>query len=204
MSEENKNVVDEQTQKQIDEIEEYYDSPLGAVVIRLAKSPLVRHFKGTYYRVVGVGKDCDTGNPTVIYSPMHGNASEFWVRDLLDFLSPVPDGRDDNVTGQKRRFEFIDDFEAQLDLVDTQTLLNELSKRQNDVVSYPKENVLATDYAIARLHPKDDGSKTVYDVLNLFDYRSEAEENLSRNRRHKKFLSQDIEVIQRVFIRLTD
>lgn len=71
----------------------------------LKKNTLVRHFKGGYYRIVGIAKDTESEKDLVIYSPH--NASELlYARPLDMFLSKVdrakyPDAR------QEYRFELV-------------------------------------------------------------------------------------------------
>ena len=125
-----------------------------------------------------------------------------WSRELINFLEPVPDGREaDNVANQKRRFEFVDSFEAQLDLVDTETLIEEVNKRSDNTLILPKNNIIATDYVVARvLTDPESGKKTLYDLVNAFSTKEQAEDNLERNRRHKKLLSDDYRVLSRIFV----
>lgn len=125
-----------------------------------------------------------------------------WSRELINFLEPVPDGREaDNVANQKRRFEFVDSFEAQLDLVDTETLIEEVNKRSDNTLILSKNNIIATDYVVARvLTDPESGKKTLYDLVNAFSTKEQAEDNLERNRRHKKLLSDDYRVLSRIFV----
>ena len=58
----------------IDEIESYHGVKLTELLMRLAKNPIVRHFKGNVYRVIGVGRDCVTDVPQVLYSPLDGRS----------------------------------------------------------------------------------------------------------------------------------
>lgn len=189
--------------EKIIEIESYYGQSLSEIVVRLTKEPIVRHFKGTYYRVMNVTKDCETGKLYVGYTALcGGNSSMGWSRELINFLEPVPDGREaDNVANQKRRFEFVDSFEAQLDLVDTETLIEEVNKRSDNTLILSKNNIIATDYVVARvLTDPESGKKTLYDLVNAFSTKEQAEDNLERNRRHKKLLSDDYRVLSRIFV----
>ena len=59
---------------------------------------IYRHYKGDYYIVEDIAKDCETLEKLVIYRALYGN-SELWVRPLKDFLKEV------NKENQKYRFE---------------------------------------------------------------------------------------------------
>ena len=64
-----------------------------------------RHFKGDIMEVICVGKHSETLEEMVVYT--HGN--EIWIRPVSMFLSTEDvSGRSDNVTGQKYRFEKIE------------------------------------------------------------------------------------------------
>lgn len=47
-----------------------------------------RHFKGDYYLVEALARDCDTEAPVVVYRKLYGDGS-LWVRPLAEFLSKV-------------------------------------------------------------------------------------------------------------------
>ena len=124
---------------------------------------LYRHFKGEYYYVQQLVKDCGTDEVFVIYfnvcHPEYGTFS----RPLLDFVARAEtDGRyivdrEDNKTGQHMRFERVKDLNFQLGSVSTQTLIEELRGRADsplqdiavyglsDLVAY-KDYVIATEY----------------------------------------------------------
>ena len=42
---------------------------------------IYKHYKGTKYRVVGIGKHTETGEDLVVYSPID-NLDKFWIRPL--------------------------------------------------------------------------------------------------------------------------
>ena len=65
---------------------------------------LYRHFKGNLYYVKDVAQHTETGEMMVVYQAMYG---EYWtfVRPVDMFLEVVDPKREDNVTGQKYRFE---------------------------------------------------------------------------------------------------
>ena len=69
------------------------------------ENTLVRHFKGGYYRIVGIAKDTESDKDLVIYSPH--NASELmYARPLDMFLSKVDKTKYPDVR-QEYRFELV-------------------------------------------------------------------------------------------------
>lgn len=70
-----------------------------------------RHFKGNYYYVENVALDSETSKRMVIYRPLYYREdSSIWVRSESMFLEEIPK-RPDNITGQKTRFELVEDLE---------------------------------------------------------------------------------------------
>ena len=69
-----------------------------------------RHFKGNYYFVENVALDSETKERMVVYKPLYDRKdSKIWVRREKMFLEEIPE-RPDNITGQKVRFELIDNL----------------------------------------------------------------------------------------------
>ena len=69
---------------------------------------IYRHFKNKLYLVEDVAYDCETQRETVVYRALYGD-NKLWLRDKEVFLSEVRKRKNnDNVTGQKYRFERID------------------------------------------------------------------------------------------------
>ena len=69
-----------------------------------------RHFKGNYYFVENVALDSETKERVVVYKPLYAREdSMIWVRKEKMFLEEIPE-RLDNITGQKHRFEVVDDL----------------------------------------------------------------------------------------------
>ncbi len=64
---------------------------------------IYKHFKGDYYLVEDVAKDCNTLEDVVIYRKLYEDGS-CWVRPLKDFLSEVDHEKYPKVK-QKNRFE---------------------------------------------------------------------------------------------------
>ena len=71
-----------------------------------------RHFKGNYYFVENVAFDSETKERMVVYKPLYARADgrSIWVRPEKMFLSEIPE-RPDNITGQKHRFELVNEIE---------------------------------------------------------------------------------------------
>ena len=71
-----------------------------------------RHFKGNYYFVENVAYDSETMERMVVYKPLYyrDDGRSIWVRPEKMFLEEIPE-RPDNITGQKIRFELVDDIE---------------------------------------------------------------------------------------------
>lgn len=69
---------------------------------------IYKHFKGNYYIVEDIGKDCETLEELVIYRGLYGN-NELWVRKKEDFLKEVDKNKYKDVK-QKYRFEYQKDL----------------------------------------------------------------------------------------------
>ena len=71
-----------------------------------------RHFKGNYYFVENVAYDSETKERMVVYKPLYNreDGRSIWVRPEKMFLEEIPE-RPDNITGQKVRFQLVDDIE---------------------------------------------------------------------------------------------
>ena len=69
-----------------------------------------RHFKGNYYFVENRALSSETEEWMVVYKPLYDREdSKIWVRPEKMFLEEIPD-RPDNITGQKHRFEYIEEI----------------------------------------------------------------------------------------------
>jgi hypothetical protein len=70
-----------------------------------------RHFKGNYYFVENVALDSEKKERMVVYKAIYDRPdSQIWVRPEKMFLEEIPE-RPDNITGQKHRFELVNDIE---------------------------------------------------------------------------------------------
>ena len=67
---------------------------------------IYRHFKGDYYLVEEVAKDCETLEDLVIYRKLYEDGS-CWVRPLKDFIGEVNKEKYPKVE-QKYKFELIE------------------------------------------------------------------------------------------------
>ena len=69
---------------------------------------IYRHFKGPFYYVICVGLDSETRERMVVYRHLDGSGI-ICVRPEKMFLEEIPE-RPDNITGQKERFELIENL----------------------------------------------------------------------------------------------
>ena len=70
-----------------------------------------RQFKGNYYFVENVAYHSETQERMVVYKPLYNreDSRTLWVRPEKMFLEEIPQ-RSDNITGQKHRFELVEDL----------------------------------------------------------------------------------------------
>lgn len=70
-----------------------------------------RHFKGNYYFVENIAYDSETKERMVVYKPLYvkEDGKTIWIRSEKMFLEEMPE-RQDNITGQKHRFELVEDI----------------------------------------------------------------------------------------------
>lgn len=73
---------------------------------------IYRHFKGNYYYVLDIAYDSETKERMVVYKPLYKREDNhyLWVRPESMFLSEILD-RPDNITGQKYRFQLVEELE---------------------------------------------------------------------------------------------
>ena len=78
-------------------------------VVNIGK--VYRHFKGNYYFVENVAYHSETQERMVVYKPLYNreDSRTLWVRPEKMFLEEIPQ-RPDNITGQKHRFELVEDL----------------------------------------------------------------------------------------------
>ena len=70
-----------------------------------------RHFKGNYYFVENIAYDSKNMQRIVVYKPLYPREDNrvIWVRPEKMFLEEISE-RPDNITGQKHRFELVDNL----------------------------------------------------------------------------------------------
>ena len=70
----------------------------------IVKGGIYRHFKGDYYLVETLAKDCETTEPVVVYRQLYGNG-ELWDRPHSSFMAQVHKKKYPDVK-QVYRFEY--------------------------------------------------------------------------------------------------
>ena len=72
---------------------------------------VVRHFKGNYYYIENISLDSETKEDVVVYRPLYArDDSMLWTRPAKMFFSDIDVNRKDNLTGQKHRFELVEEL----------------------------------------------------------------------------------------------
>ncbi len=56
------------------------------------KNEIYRHFKGRFYKIVTLAKDCDSGEDVVVYQAMYGDCG-IYVRPLFSFMEVLDRNR---------------------------------------------------------------------------------------------------------------
>lgn len=113
-----------------------------------------RHFKGHVVLILSVAMEESTLEPKVIY--MHLNEKkDVWARSLSEFESLVPEGKE-NPTGQKHRFELVNDLKSILSQCTTENLIEELKSRPDSPfnsldVEGLNSKVVNSDYVLGEM-----------------------------------------------------
>lgn len=163
---------------------------------------IYRHFKGNLYLVTSVALSSSDLEPTVVYMSISGD-NQVWTRPLSEFESLVPDGKE-NPTGQKHRFEHMQDMRFVLSQCSTDSLVEELKKRPDspfneaDLEGF-NDKVVEREYILGELRPNVVGDKsTLYSTYSddsLEVVKSYAEKHFDRvSSRAKIFKSVLVEV----------
>lgn len=163
---------------------------------------IYRHFKGNLYLVTSVALTSSTLEPTVVYMSLNGD-NQVWTRDLSEFESLVPEGKD-NPTGQKYRFELVKDMRSILSQCTTKNLIEELKKRpdspfnESDVEGL-NDKVALREYVLGELRPYQTGDgyelQSYYSADDLESVKGFADRHFDRlNSRTKIFKSVLVEV----------
>lgn len=79
------------------------------------KPGLYRHFKGGYYVFLNLVRDSKDYSQSVQYFDLFHPESGYFVRSLEDWNADVSD-REDNATGQKKRFEYVSSIPAPVEV----------------------------------------------------------------------------------------
>ena len=120
---------------------------------------LYRHFKGDYYFILSIVRECNGYEECVRYVNALYPTVEF-VRPLDNFLSTYDKekgcyikDREDNVTGQIHRFERVTDLDNFIKDISTETLMNELRGRSDSPlqdldIQGVSDKVFSRDYCI--------------------------------------------------------
>lgn len=73
-----------------------------------------RHFKGNYYYIQEIALDSETRERMVVYKALYEkddtNGITTYIRSEKMFIEEIPE-RPDNITGQKYRFELVEEIE---------------------------------------------------------------------------------------------
>lgn len=165
---------------------------------------IYRHFKGNLYLVISVATSSSDLQPTVVYMSLNGD-SQVWTRELSEFESLVPEGKD-NPTGQKYRFELVKDMRSILSQCTTESLIAELKNRpdspfnESDVEGL-NDKVKIREYVLGELRPnpvtneEDYFLHSTYSDNSLEKVQSYAERHFDRlNSRTRIFKSVLVEV----------
>lgn len=166
-----------------------------------AKPGLYRHFKGQYFYVMGVDRASEDKSFRVRYfnvcHPEHGTFS----RPLHEFFSTTDKlekddngewfeagldikDRKDNVTGQIRRFERIDNIDFQIGSVSTEQLIDELRRRTDSPIHELdieglRSPVFCTDYVVGIKHNATEETPAGVDPINVFFNEEDAQKYFS-------------------------
>ncbi len=70
-----------------------------------------RHFKGNYYYIEAISTDSETKEDLIVYRPLYDrNDSMLWSRPAKMFFEEIDTNRKENITGQKHRFELVENL----------------------------------------------------------------------------------------------
>lgn len=100
---------------------------------------LYRHFKGGYYFIQNIAKDCTSGIMYCYYFNICNPEQGVFVRPINEWFDTETDKgtiseRPDNKTGQIHRFERVEDLNFQLGSVSTEQLTEELIRRTDSPI----------------------------------------------------------------------
>ena len=161
---------------------------------------LYRHFKGGYYLLLNVMRGESASGNTAMYQyldVMHPQAGYF-CRPAVEWDEDVS-LREDNVTGQKKRFEKVVSLENGLANFSTEQIIAELTSREDsplqsaDVERF-NSLVFFTDYCVGeKVRDKETEEEGVF-TLYACDRKEDAFKYLNRQGNNR------CEVFKRVFV----
>lgn len=162
-----------------------------------AKPGLYRHFKGQYFYVMGVDRASEDKSFRVRYFNVCYPEDGTFSRPLHEFFSltdklekdsrgewfevglDIKD-RKDNVTGQIRRFERIDNLDFQIGSVSTEQLIDELRRRTDSPIHELdieglRSPVFCTDYVVGIKYDATEETPAGVEPINVFFSEEEAQ-----------------------------
>lgn len=157
------------------------------------KIGLYRHFKGSYYFLENVMKS-DNGIFAQYFNVLRPDLG-YYCRPYTEWFDTVLD-REDNVTGQTYRFEFVKDLEDGLKNVSTDHLVRELNLRKdNPYLQFDLKGmndlVSCTDWCIGEYMPETKEHASGVMPCETFDSYEEAKQYFNntyvRNNRYGIF-----------------
>lgn len=87
------------------------DGTIGSRVYTDYIGKVFRHFKGNYYFIENISMDSETKEQIIVYRPLYQRKdSMLWTRPASMFFEEIDINRKDNITGQKYRFELVEDL----------------------------------------------------------------------------------------------
>lgn len=87
------------------------DGTTGSKIYDDFKGKVFRHFKGNYYFIEDISMDSETKENVIVYRPLYErDDSMLWTRPAKMFFEEIDEKRPDNLTGQKHRFELVEDL----------------------------------------------------------------------------------------------
>lgn len=99
---------------------------------QIKPNTIVRHFKGSYYIVIGISHSTDNPKDLCVVYQSLDSTDYIWSRPLEEFMSLIPEKSiKENVTGQEYRFEVITNLNRPLTEASTESLIKELRSRKD-------------------------------------------------------------------------
>ena len=96
---------------EIDSVYQNEDGLEGSKIYTDYIGKVVRHFKVNYYFIENISTDSETKEDIIVYRPLYERKdSMLWTRSAKMFFEEIDKERKDNITGQKHRFEVVDDL----------------------------------------------------------------------------------------------